>query len=208
MIIEYEISQGSPEWFALKLGKPSSSDFSKITTSKGIKSKAFRDYAFEKAAEIVSGKMKDSFTSKVMDNGTEQEPESRDYFELITGIDLSQAGMIFQDEQRNFLCSPDGFNLDEGIGWEAKNPLQHTHAKYLYADKLPTIYKAQVYGSLWVCKEKIDKWYFMSYNPDMPHLLKTASKDDEDYKIYSEALEKYLPEFNKLVTTIVEKIRR
>ena len=45
MNIIFDIEQGSDEWHALRAGKPTASEFSKLVTSKGEPSKSMADYA-------------------------------------------------------------------------------------------------------------------------------------------------------------------
>lgn len=206
MIIVKDVIQGSQEWFDLKIGKPSASTFSKLVTSQGKKSSSFRSEAFKKAGEIISGKIDDTFKSEWMKRGTAMEPEARNYYKFITGLEFEEVGLIFKDEKKEVLCSPDGIELNKMEGLEIKNRCLGVQTEHLHNNKLPTIAKPQVYGSLWVC-DYIEKWTYLSYNPDLDPLIITTTRDDPGYKVYSEALEKFIPEFNALVKKIVSKIK-
>jgi len=90
--------------------------------------------------------------------------------------------------------SPDGLIGDDG-GIEIKCPKPSTHVKYLRNGKLPSEYKAQVMGCLWITGR--EWWDFMSYHPQMPNLLIRVHRDEE-----------YINQLERLVThacQIIEK---
>lgn len=200
MIIE-SIDQYSELWWSGRRGLPTASQFGKIVTSTGKKSTSWKTYAFKKVAERLTGKTEDTYKSDNMDRGTELEPEARKAYSFITGIDVEEVGMVFQDEKKLWLCSPDGISLEKKKGLEIKCPIASTHVKYLYNKKLPTEYKPQVFGSLWICNE-IETWDFMSYHPDMKPFLITIDRGNEEYKIYADALAKILPEVSDFINSI------
>lgn len=198
MIVVDNIIQGGAEWFAEKAGKPSASQFSQIATSTGKRSTSFKPYAFKKAAELETGKIEDTFKSPAMDRGAELEPRARDAYTFITGIEMDEVGVVYRDEKRLWLCSPDGLNLEKRIGLEIKCPLAGTHKQYCHEGKIPTKYKAQVFGSLWICDE-VDRWAFMSYHPDMKPFILTVDREDVAYQTYIKAIAPLLLEFTDFV---------
>ena len=152
MIALYDIAQGSEAWFAAKAGRPGASSFDKIITTKGERpsgkdgtSKTRTDYLFELAAEKIVGRSAETYTNPHMARGLEMEAEGRALFELLTGFELKQVGLVYKDESRRVLCSPDG--LLPSAGFEQKNPMAKTKASYLYGSKLPTDYFQQIQGS-------------------------------------------------------------
>jgi len=199
MIIK-TFEQYTDEWWSGRRGLPTASQFGKIATLTGKKSTSWKTYAFKKAAEIVTKKTEDTYKSEAMLRGTELEPEARQAYSFITGIDIDQVGMVIKDD-KSCLCSPDGLSIKEKKGLEIKCPIASTHIKYLYENKLPTDYKPQVYGSLWICDE-IETWDFMSYHPDMKPLILTIDRDDKEFKTYCEALEKYIPEVYNFILKV------
>ena len=58
----------------------------------------------------------------------------------------------------------------------------------VYDNKLPDAHKQQVHGCIVVTG--LDRWDFLSYHPDMAHLLVTVERDE-----YTEKLETALEEF-------------
>jgi len=158
-IICSEISQGSEAWFQAKLGVPSASNFSRILTSRGAISKSRAGYIDELIAEKITGQPTYHRITDEMAEGTRRESESRQFFELIHGVEIKQVGMIYPDEEKRFLASPDG--LGEGYGLELKNPLPKTLVGYKRKGVLPNEYVLQVQGSLLV--SGFDYWWFMAY---------------------------------------------
>ena len=201
MIPLWDIEQGSDTWFKEKAGKPGASSFDKIITTKGEPSKSRTDYIFELAAERIIGRQADGYSNAAMLRGTAMEPEGRALFEFIKGVELKQVGLVYRDESRRVLCSPDG--LLENAGFEQKNPLAKTHAKYLLAGTLPSDYFQQVQGSLWVCA--FETWWFMSNYPGMPPLIIEIHRDEKWISRLSVLMNEFLDELDHVHAEILKK---
>lgn len=198
-MIAIDCVQGSPEWFAEKLGKPSASNASKIVQDSGKKSKQREGYLYELAAERITKKIVEGYQNKNMTNGQDRESESRTFYEIIKGVDVAEVGVVYKDGKKAFLCSPDG--LVDNHGLEMKNPLPKTQVKYLLEGRLPPEYFSQIQFSLYVTS--FEYWDFLSYVPDMPHVLIRVERDKEF--IPKLALE--LDLFCKELDFLVEKIK-
>ena len=201
MIPLWDIEQGSDTWFAEKAGKPGASSFDKIITTKGEPSKTRQDYIFQLAAERIVGREVDGYTNSAMQRGTAMEPEGRALFEFITGKTLRQVGLVYRDESRRVLCSPDG--LLENAGFEQKAPLAKTHAKYLLAGTLPYDYFQQVQGSMWVCS--FEKWFFQSHYPGMPPLIIECHRDEKFISRLAVIMDEFLNELDHVHAEILKK---
>jgi len=175
MIIIDDIEQGSPEWRALKAGIPSASNFDKICTTKGEPSKQSKGYMYELAAQVISDQIIESYTNQNMEEGKLREAESRKLYEMAHDVDVAKVAVVYQDEQKKYLCSPDGI-VNGKYGLELKNPLPKTQVKYLLGGKLPTEYILQVQGSLFITG--FYRWDFQSYVPGMPLLAISVSRDE------------------------------
>lgn len=175
-MIILDIPQQSPEWFKERAGRPSASCFDQIVTSRGEPSKSAQKYMYQLAGERITGIKTETFQSEAMKRGVELEAEARAYFELVYDVEIKQVGICYPDEQKRYACSPDG--LTDTFGLEIKCPLIHTHVQYLLDDKLPTDYIQQVQGGMYVTG--LDRWFFMSYYPGLPPLIKEV-KLDEDF---------------------------
>jgi hypothetical protein len=189
--------QGSPEWLASRLGRPSASMFSNLITTSGKPSSSAKKYIAEMVAERLTGRSKPFYTNDHMERGNFLETEAREAYEFITDLEVVETGFILHDSEE-FGCSPDGLVANDG-GLEVKCPSDGVHAGYLIDGKVPTKYYQQVQGCMWVTGR--DWWDFMSYHPEMPHLLVRMERNEE-------FIEAMATEVNKAVEIIVKESER
>jgi hypothetical protein len=199
MITIDDIIQGTPEWFAEHAGKPGASSLPKIITTKGEPSKQAPDHALQLAGEYLLGTMEHGYTSFAMQQGLDREEEARQLYSMLYDVEIQQVGMVYKDERRDRLCSPDG--LMNGTGLEIKCPMLKTHVKYLLAAKLPTKYFCQVQGSMYITG--FETWKFMSYYPGLPPLIIEITRDEG----FIEKLDKALDRFCLGVAMNIRKLR-
>ena len=188
-----EMEQGTQEWLEARLGCPSGSGFSKLITASGTPSSSAESYINDLIAELITGESTPFHVTEWMQRGTELEPFARMNYELETDREVTEVGFCMHDILRCGV-SPDGLIDDDG-GIEIKCPKPSTHVKYLRNGKLPSEYKAQVMGCLWITGR--EWWDFMSYHPQMPNLLIRVHRDEE-----------YINQLERLVThacQIIEK---
>lgn len=198
-MIILEMAQGSPEWVKEKLGKPSASNASKIITNGGEPSKSRTNYMYELAAEIMTGRPTDGFCGVHMQNGKDREDECRKLYEMLYDVSILTPGVIYKDEERKVLCSPDGIN-GTIHGLEMKNVMPKTQVKYLLDNKVPDEYFSQIQFSLWVTG--FEYWDFFSYAPGMKPLRIREYRDEE----FIEALEREVRIFCAELETVVSRI--
>ncbi len=201
-MIEVQLEQLSDEWFQARVGVPSASCFDKVVTSKGDPSKQAVNYAYTLAGERIAGAKAETHQSYAMARGCEMEAEARQLFELITGYQVRQTGILYPDENKQFSCSPDGLIDEAETGLEIKSPLIHTHVSYLLAGKLPTEYVQQVQGSMLITG--FQTWHFFSYYPGLPPLHVIVKRDDEFIGKLSAALDN----FCTFVDETVERLKK
>lgn len=168
--------QGSDEWWAVRAGKPTASEFSSFVTpekgelsagKKGGLSQGARTYLYQLLSERIRGGPPpeiESYTSRTMQEGIDCEPEARAQYELLTGVDVEEVG-FYLSECGRYGCSPDGRIGGDG-GLELKCPLLKTHIGYLREGVLPKDHKLQVHGSLAATGRAW--WDFVSYHPSAP----------------------------------------
>ncbi len=197
--------QGSEGWLNEKVGKPSASNASKIVTNAGKQSKQREGYLYELAGERITGKKEEGYSNKNMEVGIERELESRTYYEIINDVDVAEVGVIYKDEEKKFLCSPDGLVLKPGaephLGLEMKNVIPKTQVKYLLTNTLPSEYLSQIQFSLYITGFKF--WDFLSYVPGMKPLIIRVERDEN----FLTSLEFELSLFCKELDIIVNKIK-
>ena len=192
--------QGSPEWFAARVGIPTASRFKDIITpAKGDKSKSYTTYLYELLAERVTGEKSDTFTSEWMQRGNDLEPMARSAYEFIHEISIDEVGFILNDAE-TIGVSPDGLiGIDGGL--EIKCPKPSTMVKYIIEDELPDIYKPQVMGNLWISER--EWWDFIAYHPNMDLLIKRVYRDEA----YIKKMQQHITDFVDELGEKYQKIR-
>ena len=175
------IEQGSPEWFAMRLGRITASRISDVI-SKGRygESNGRADYKLDLALERHSGIKTESISTYHMQRGTELEPEARIAYEVKTGTFVEQIDFVPHPTIAMGGASPDG--LVEGGLLEIKCPMRKNHVRYLLSGKPPAIYLPQMAWQM-ACTGR--EWCdFVSYHPDMPDntkLFVVRYYRDEEY---------------------------
>ena len=190
MIIVDNVEQGSDAWKQLRLGIPTASCFDKIITSTGKASTQRNAYMNKLLAEWLTGEPTEGYKGEWMERGNVLESDARSLYELIKDVEVRQVSLVYKDDRRLIAASPDG--LPPTGGYETKCPMASTHVEYLLADKLPTKYKVQVQGSMYVCEQ--DHWDFMSYHPSMRPLIKQVDRDTRFIKLLDEELDCFVDE--------------
>lgn len=178
-MIILDVQQGTQEWLEARCGIPTASNFDKILTSTGKSSTQAKSYMNKLVAEYFTMEKTSVEQNEWMLRGIELEAEARKLYEFLSDVDVKEIGMAYKDDRKLISCSPDGLLTKKGL--EIKCPAPHTHVEYLLNGKLPTKYLMQVQGSMWVTG--LEQWDFMSYHPDLPHLLITVDKDEKLHSI-------------------------
>lgn len=140
----HDVEQNSPEWDELKLGKASSSSYSKFMANLG---KPFGEpalrYALQLALEQTTGrKAEHSFRNDDMDRGHEQEPLARMLYEEQFFVDVTNGGFFDWDTHGD---SPDGLIDTDGV-LEIKSVIASTHEANIKRGKPDPAYKWQIVG--------------------------------------------------------------
>lgn len=196
IILDHE--QGSPEWLAARLGKPSASMFSKLITATGKPSSSADGYINQLIAERLTGQSEPFYVTEWMARGTELEPEAREAYEFISGNDVIETGFIL-DTGFEYGCSPDGLITDKG-GLEIKCPAPQTMVSYLRDNQVGVKkYWQQIQGCMWISQR--EWWDFFAYHPEMPHVLVRVERDKE-------YIAKLAEEVTKAVEVILNQVEK
>lgn len=165
--IIHNVEQKSPKWFELRKGVITSSLYDTLMPAKTKAIDSFNATQLgilsELAVQRMTGVIEESFSSKHMQRGTEQEPKAVQHYELETMKTITEVGFItFLD----FGDSPDGVVLgDRAI--EIKSPKTTTHFEYLKdSSALFKKYKWQGYGHM--IGLQVDKCDYISYDDRFP----------------------------------------
>lgn len=191
MQIYRDIEQGSDEWFQVRAGIPTASEFSKIL-AKGA-GKTRRSYMLKLAGEILTGEPAENFSTTHTRRGHEQEPLARTLYGFAKGLPVEQVGFIRNGDQG---ASPDGLIGDDG-GLEIKTKLPHLHLEVLLADEVPNEHMAQIDGLLWISER--EWWDFMSYCPRMEPFVKRVYRNEERIKTLANAVDAFNAELHEIV---------
>ena len=134
-MIFHAVNPRSQEWHALRLGIPTSSEFSKIITPKTMKlSSQAQGYLCRLLGEWLTGEQVENFASPWMDRGTELEDSAILAYEMLTDTETSPGGFVTTDDGL-IGCSPDRLIGDDG-DLEIKCPLIHTHIETLLGTEI------------------------------------------------------------------------
>jgi putative phage-type endonuclease len=158
-----ELIQGSPEWFAARLGKVTASKIADVL-SKGkgnVEPAGVRNYRAQLVCERLTGQREELYINGAMQRGTDLEPLARECYEFIKGVTVEQVGFVNHPAISMAGASPDGLVGDDGLV-EIKCPNTATHIDYLLGGKPPAQYIPQMQWQM-ACTER--KWCdFVSYD--------------------------------------------
>jgi putative phage-type endonuclease len=199
------IEQGTPEWFAQRLGKVTASRVSDIIAKTKTGVAASRgNYLAQLVAERLTGQTAESFKSGAMQHGTETEPQARMAYEAETGLMVSEVAMIEHPTIAMSGASPDGLVGEDGLV-EIKCPNTSTHIATLLADKAPSGYIPQMQWQM-ACTGR--QWVdFVSFDPRMPEdmqlFIKRVPRDNALIAEYEAEVIKFLAEVQDTVDKLV-----
>lgn len=166
--------QGSDEWLRSRCGFITASNFSKLVTTQGAKSKQADAYLNAVIAEREVPIPIDTYKSAAMQEGNDLEDQARSTFELLHDVSIKQVGLVALDDH-DVGCSPDGLWADTGI--EIKCPQRSTHIGYRRSGRLPSAYFQQVQGTMWIME--LDHYWFFSFRPEHKPFIIKVERDDE-----------------------------
>lgn len=166
-----EIVQGSPEWFAARLGRVTASRIGDVLakTKTGWGSSRY-SYMGELIAERMTGRPNESFTTTAMQWGKDNEDRARSAYEFRHDKSVKQVGFVDHPRLVGFAgASPDGL-VDDGL-IEIKCPSTITHLETITSGKIPTRYQLQMQWQL-ECYDGERNWCdFISFDPRLPENL-------------------------------------
>lgn len=194
----FNCEQGSPEWFRVRMGIPTASEFDAVMRTKGKaadgSSKERRTYMYKLAGEKLTGEPMYNYQNDHMERGKEMEDEARALYQFITDNEVQQVGFIRNGDTG---CSPDSLIVGGRGGLEIKTKLPHLQIDALLAGELPAEHARQVHGEIWVAElEWVD---FFSYWPKLPPLCVRVYRDDAMIKSIAAAVAQFNDELNELV---------
>jgi len=190
-----EVEQGTPEWFAARLGIPTASEFKTVLA--GGKGLTRATYMRKLAGEVLTGEPAESYSNAAMERGKAMEPEARMAYSLLKDVEVHEVGFILNHGAG---CSPDGLIGDDG-GLEIKTKAPHLLIECLDRDDIPPEHRAQVQGALWITGRRW--WDFVAYWPGLPLFIVREYRDED----YIANLAQEVKTFNAQLARMVEKLR-
>lgn len=195
----YDVEQRSPDWFALRAGIPTSSEFATILAKGkgGSESKTRRTYLMKLVGERITGEPMENYSNWHMERGRVMEAEAREFYAFMTDSEPQAVGFV---RNGNAGASPDSLIGDTGM-LEIKTALPHLLIDLILKDEFPPEHKAQVQGQLWIAERE---WCDLTvYWPKMPPFIKRATRDEA----YITALAGEVARFNDELDALVERIK-
>lgn len=193
---QYLIDQNTEEWMDLRMGKFTASSFTDLFMSKNTA--AYKNAIFKVAYERLTNEQPESFSNEYMERGHELETFAIEAYELETFENVLPGGFFEINEWVG--ASPDGLVGEDGLV-EIKCPKYSTMIQYLLDHKLPSQYKWQVYGQMYVTGRK---WVdFMAYHPKLQPVIIRVERDETIINELKIQLENSIKE----VETIINKLK-
>lgn len=185
--IVHDVEQGSEAWHKLRVGIPTSSEFSKILSPGGELSISAEPYMYALIAERLMGHPVEHYKSSWMERGKEIEAEAADYYSYRQDVDVERIGFI-TNRAGTVGVSPDRVVGESGL-LEIKCPSEHVHVSYIYKRDLDKKHYSQIQGQLWISeREWVD---IISYHPDLPWVLIRVQRDEKYISTLAEAVTRF-----------------
>lgn len=184
-MIKIYCEQGSEEWYDLRSSRVTGTKFSDLMAKPDTAS--YRNLVAGICASAFDiDDEGEKFITEDMERGTLLEPEARELYAEMRDVYVEQVGFILPGNEYDDWTgiSPDGI-MEVGM-LEIKCPKLATHLSYIREQKLPTTYKWQIMGQLWVTGAE---WCdFMSYYQGLKPFIIRVFPDEVIFKSIEEKL--------------------
>ena len=167
------MSQGTPEWMALRSGKFTGSRFAELMAkTRSGPSTSRKNLITRLAVERLIGTCVETYSNFAMQRGTELEPEAIKAYEDSELLVVERVDFVQHPELEFVGCSPDGLVGDDGM-CEVKCPAAEAkHYEALRYGSHVQEYCWQLQGQLWVTgRQWVDA---VSFDPRFPPGLELA----------------------------------
>lgn len=198
-MIYHNVLQNSEEWDALRMGKFTTSCFGDLFSDRSTLK--YKKAIYRPVYERISKMKPESYTNFWLDRGHELEAEAALQYELETFTKLETVGFYELDEWTG--SSPDRKIVGENAGVEIKCVAFNTQMDYLIADKLPSDYRWQVHGQMFVTGW--DYINFVSYCPGLPLFIKRVERDETKLRDIDKAIKDAITSAKIILETLTVK---
>jgi putative phage-type endonuclease len=203
-----KVEQGTPEWFAARLGNVTASRVADvIAKTKSGYSASRENYMAQLICERMTGTVAESYTNAAMAWGTETEPLARAAYESYADVLVDEVGYIAHPTIERAGASPDGLIGLFGL-LEIKCPNTATHIDTLISEQVPTKYITQMQWQM-SCTGRT--WAdFVSFDPRLPSglqmFVKRVEFDAEYVAMLKEEVIKFLAELDAKISKLNERL--
>jgi putative phage-type endonuclease len=203
-----KVEQGTPEWFAARLGNVTASRVADVIAKTKSGYSASRDnYMAQLICERMTGTVAESYTNAAMAWGTETEPLARAAYESLADVLVDEVGYIAHPTIERAGASPDGLVGLFGL-LEIKCPNTATHIDTLISEQVPTKYITQMQWQM-SCTGRT--WAdFVSFDPRLPSglqmFVKRVEFDAEYVAMLKEEVAKFLAELDAKISKLNERL--
>ena len=190
MPIFHKMEQGSADWWRIRIGKPTASQFHRIMTPKTRKASTQADaYMNQLIAERLLKDIMDAELNGVswIEKGKEREPQAAARFAQELGYVLEPIGFVTTNDER-IGASPDRLIESKNEALEIKCPMPKTQIGYL-RDGPGEDYWPQVQGQMLVGGFEVV--HFFAHHPRMPYKYLIYIRDEPYIRDLSDLLEKF-----------------
>lgn len=200
-VYDYDLkdaTQGSIDWFNIKLGVISASNASKVVAKSTSQTRS--TYMNELIAQICTGYSKD-INTKYMDWGHQHEDAARASYEFETGKKIVEVPFVFKDDSFREGCSPDGLvqvgkKLTSGL--EIKCPYTtEVFIDFLVNEAIKPEYKWQLQYTMRVLECEV--YEFGQFDPRMnatTSKFREIESDEKMQKTLNDAVPQFISEMN------------
>jgi putative phage-type endonuclease len=197
-MIVHNIEQHSEAWHEVRCGRVTGTRFKNLVSKETTDS--YKDLVTNITCEIITGKQEEGYSNAMMEYGLEMEPIARAKYEEFFEVKVTEIGFLTPDEDHNYHewigISPDGVLPDGGL-LEIKCPLARTHFEYIEKNVLPSEYRYQIQGQLFVSGASYCD--FMSFVPGMKPFIIRVLPDVDLFLEFEKRLD-------VLIVQVLEKI--
>jgi YqaJ-like recombinase protein len=200
-----DLIQRSPEWFAVRGGRLTSSKIGDaLSTLKrsGERTKTAVDVMWELAAERETGVPAKRVNALAW--GLQHEDQARASYAFLTNAEIKQVGFIPHPTIANAGCSPDALIGADGA-LEIKAPTSATHLQTLLTGAVPEEHFPQLH---WVLACTAREWIdFVSYDPrfqkpEMRFFQQRVMRDEAAIAVLEKGAVDFLGELDAIIDAI------
>lgn len=201
------IEQGTPEWFAARIGRVTASRVADVAAKTKTGWGASRaNYMAQLIAERLTGKPAESYTNSAMQWGVDTEAAARAAYQFETTTLVAPAGFIPHPAIAMSGASPDGLVGEHGLV-EIKCPNTATHIDTLLGQAAPSKYVTQMQWQM-ACTDR--KWCdFVSFDPRMPEsmslFIKRVERNDAFIAETASLIQDFLAELDAKLAALASR---